>query len=142
MLCLQSLRELGTLSFHGMQFFNTAQVSWFFIYSWYSFAFIFGFMTSFFFFFEQGYHCTVKQSWQSLYIFGILKQRPCIWHLELAELFCLINLYIHNSFFDIIIFNCFREHHMFIILSSGLMWLNMKWKLITPYWSWELRLGI
>ena len=73
----------------------------------FSFAFIFGFLTFFFFLGTR----LPLYSEAKLAIFIYLwhpKTKARIWHLELAELFCLIKLYIPNIFFDIIIFNCFQ----------------------------------
>ena len=96
------------------------------------FDFIFGFMTFFFFWLTR----LPLYSEAKLAIFIYLwhpKTKACIWHLELVELFCLINLYIRNSFFDILIFNCFHGTSYVYNPSSGLMWLNTKRILITPY---------
>ena len=63
-------------------------------------------------------------------------------HLQLTKLFCLINLYIPNIFFDISIFNCFQGTLYVYNSFFGLIWLNIKGKLITSYCRWELMLGI
>ena len=75
----------------------------------FSFAFIFGFLTFFFFFLFWTRLPLYSESKLAIFIYlWHPKTKACIWHLELAELFCFINLYIPNSFFDIIIFNCLQ----------------------------------
>ena len=73
----------------------------------FSFEFIFGCLT----FFLSLWTRLPLHSEAKLAIFIYLwhpKTKACIWHPELVKLFCLINLYIRNNFFDIIIFNCFQ----------------------------------
>ena len=92
------------LSFHGMEFK---------LYHWDVLCMNVYFDCVFYFAFFQGYQCTVKQSWHSLYIYGILKQRygpdwgikiVVVNYLHLTVIASLLQLfqgttYVYDSFF-------------------------------------------
>jgi len=90
----------------------------------------------------EGCLCTVKQSWHSLYIFGIRKRKYVLITLNLWSSIIrqVIHLWISYILINMFLFNCFRERNMFMIVFSGLSWQNTRLRSIVICWRWGCRL--